>query len=59
MIKIYRQIKNQIRFWLYRRFVRNGVIILQDGESLEDAYKKVKTGGYILINPNKRKCLTK
>ena len=49
----WKQIKSQIRFWLYRR-LKNGVVFLYDGETLENAHKKVRVGGYIVLLPKKK-----
>lgn len=41
-----------IKFWIFKH-KKNGVIKVGENMSLEDAYKKVRNGGFILIPPKK------
>lgn len=43
------KIKDKIRFWYYRIFVKNGVVYLKKGETVFDAMNRIKLGGYVMV----------
>lgn len=44
----FRRLKEKIKFFIYKNFIKNGVVSAGNGVSINEAQKKVAKGGYIL-----------
>ncbi len=45
--KSIRRIKEQIRFWIYKR-LKGGVVYFGKDKTLFEAYNEVRSGGYVI-----------
>ena len=43
-----RRMRYLLHFWLAKQ-VKNGVVYLRDCDTLEEAYDRVRKGGYIIV----------
>ena len=46
--RFWRDVYGRVRLWVYSH-LKNGIIYKDDSISLEDAYKKVRRGGYVIV----------
>ena len=44
-----RELFKRFHFWFFSEYLKNGVIHVKQGESLDEAWTRVRKGGYIIV----------